>query len=168
VIRYINNDVINNNSNMFLNNLFYGWSASVVITHEVGFWSLNSFTTTSLQFNKTANAGLLNPYLKGDLVIKGELNLDPKSYGIPEIEKFHISERFEMRNGEQICIFTVSPVVVYKRPTTTNDDPYTLHSNPLTFEHTIPISVHSWQWGANTIVFVSGTQTCETAIGQCK
>lgn len=153
---------------MFMTNLFYSWLASVVITHEVGFWSLNSFTTTSLQFNKTANAGLLNPYLKGDLVVKGVLNLDPKSYGTPEIEKFHVSERFEMRNGEQICIFTVSPVVVYKRTTTTIPEFYTSESDLITFEHTIPISIHSWQWGANTIVFVSGTQTHETTLAQCK
>ena len=68
-----------------------------------------------------------------------------------------------MRNSEQIGVITVSPVVSYERTSTPQTD---LQLVP--FEHTIPISVCSWQWGTNTVVFVSGSQTYETTFSQVK
>lgn len=94
------------------------------------------FSITSIQFNKTTDGNLFNSNLKGELTITGLITGEHNS--IPKIKNFHISERFEMRNDEQICIVVISPVVVYNPNTSLISE-----LQPIPFKHTIPISIQS-------------------------
>jgi len=161
---------------MSLINRFFTWDQSISITREIGWWSLKSFSINSIQFNGTTNGNLFNSYLKGELTITGSIKGEHNS--IPEIKNIHISERFEIRNNEQICVVNVSPIVKYNPDTTLMESDFAKRMRitnssiseiqPILFKHSIPISLHSWQWGINTIVFVSGDQSHEITFDQSK
>lgn len=148
--------------NRFIN-LFY----TIPVVREVGWWSLKKFSIDSLQFNKITDGNASDPFLRGEVIVTGCI-FSEHNTGIPKIKNFHISERFEMRNDEQICIVVISPIVVYVPTAMSSISSLVSESYSSSFKHSIPISIHSWQWGKNTVVFASGNQTHEITFSQSK
>lgn len=130
------------------------WLNADSVTSDIGWWSLRSFSIEKLEFTKTQDASMSSG-AKGKLTISGFISSED---GVPEINAIHISQRFEMRDEEQICIYTVSPVV--------RTIPGLKTSAP--FTRTLDIKLPMWQWGKNIVVFTSGKKTHEVIFSQYK